>query len=107
MPDSLPDFAGAARALSPCTCWGPSRVPPTDGAGPLGHASHYANCPSENVADIADALRTAYADGVNAAAEATKAIVELTALLGVPDVPAHIENELRQLATRLRAGDDK
>lgn len=50
-----------ARELSPCTCWGPSRLPPSDGRGPLKDGSHFANCPSENVEDIAEALASARA----------------------------------------------
>ena len=49
--------AAEARTLSCCTCWEPSIIPPDDGRGPLKDGSHFANCPSENVADIAAALR--------------------------------------------------
>ena len=51
------DFEKLARELSSCTCWPPDYTPPEDGSGPLKNGSHYANCPTENIPDIIDALR--------------------------------------------------
>ena len=53
-----------ARELSPCTCWDVNAPHPDFERGPLKDGSHYANCPSENQQDIAEALATARRAGV-------------------------------------------
>ncbi len=85
-----------ARRLSPCTCWPPSIRPPSDGRGPLADHGHYANCPAENVEDIATALAHAHRKGWEAGTQNAITLIDGRWHWG----QAWIRNALRALRER-------